>query len=452
MVHVSVSARSMVAIGVLFFAMSNCLGTPSQPAAGHGLALLPGGQVAGWGANEFGQVQAGQGDFLAAPQRLQLPGAKLVSVATGSRHSLAVNQAGKVWAWGDNSSGQLGLGHMRPVAGWAMVTGLSSRALAVAAGTQHSVALLADGTVWVWGANNRGQLGRGAVNVFAVESKPARVDGLADAFALAAGDDFVVVLVGMASKRRGGKDGNVKSTVWGWGAGNGLPHPIDGAEAATTLRAAGDTAMARTSSGRYWRWRMNQLPPTAVSRQAFERLGEMTHPLLDTLAALAKADAPPRPEKVAAVEPKTVPDRAVAMASAPVAAALSMPALAPAPAPAPAPALPATMQALPPPAPAATPVPARVNVSGTVRLSSGFGGDASFTAGTALESVQVAAAGAQCSSTDSQGRYVCSVEAGWSGRISVRRNNYRLTPSARSFQNLRVDADRQDFAATYDPR
>ena len=459
MAHVPVLARGMVAIGALFFVMASCLGAPSKPAPGHGLALLSGGHLAGWGANEFGQVQAGQGDFLATPQRLQLPGAKPVAVAAGSRHSLAVDEAGKIWAWGDNSSGQLGLGHTRPAAGLSMVTGLSSRALAVAAGAQHSAALLADGSVWVWGANNRGQLGRGAVNAFAVETRPARVSGLADALALAAGDDFVVALVGKRSnsRSRGSKGGDVKSIVWGWGAGNGLPHPIDGVEAAAALRAAGDVAITRTSAGSYRHWRMDQLPPTAVSRQAFERLGEMTHPMLGRLAALAKADAQPRLAKVDAAMPKTVPDRAVAEASAPVAvpvAAVPMSALAPVtvPAQAPAPSLPATVLAIPPPAPAATPAPARVSVSGTVRLSSGFGGDSPATAGTPLENVQVAAAGAQCSSTDSQGRYVCNVAAGWSGRISVQRNNYQLSPSARSFQNLRVDADQQNFAAIYDPR
>lgn len=112
-----------------------------------------------------------------------------------------------------------------------------------------------DGSVWVWGANNRGQLGRGAVNAFAMETKLAQVSRLADALALAAGDDFVVALVCKPSNSRGSQDGDVKSIVWSWSAGNGLPHTIDEVKAAKALRAAGDMAMARNSSGRYWRWR-----------------------------------------------------------------------------------------------------------------------------------------------------------------------------------------------------
>lgn len=443
------TVRGLVTMGALFLVMTSCLGAPAQATAGHGLALLPGGQVAGWGANEFGQVQADQGDFVAAPLRLQLPDVKLVAVAAGGRHSLALDTAGKVWAWGDNSSGQLGLGHTRPVAGLSMVSGLAARALAVAAGAQHSAALLADGSVWVWGANNRGQLGNGVTAVFAVEPHPVPVAGLADVLALAAGDDFVVVLVGKRSK-----GGAVKGVVWRWGAGKDLPHPVDGVQSVAALRAAGDVVMARSSAGRYWRWGVDPLPPTVASRQAFERLGEMTHPMLGALAALARAGTPPRLSKVGApkvdvpkvavAQPMAPAERAVVVAAAPVAAVVLAPtATAPTPATMPAPTLPIPMTTpvSPATAPAASTAPVRVSVSGTVRLS-----DAP------LEHVQVAAEGAQCSSTDHQGRYVCHVAAGWSGRVSPSRNNYRFSPSALTFRNLRVDAGQQDFAAIYDPR
>jgi hypothetical protein len=69
-----------------------------------------------------------------------------------------------------------------------------------------------------------------------------------------------------------------------------------------------------------------------------------------------------------------------------------------------------------------------------------------------MEKVQVEAEDARCSVTDKQGHYVCHVAPGWSGRVRVQRNNYRFSPSALSFQNLRSDAGQQDFAAIYDPR
>jgi hypothetical protein len=103
-------------------------------------------------------------------------------------------------------------------------------------------------------------------------------------------------------------------------------------------------------------------------------------------------------------------------------------------------------------APIVAPPPAApVNVSGVVRLSSGFAGGSS-SAGEALANVQVSADGAQCTPTDGQGRYVCAVPSGWSGRIRVSRNNYQFSPSSLSFSNLRFDAGQQNFAAIYDPR
>ncbi|MCM8816517.1 MAG: hypothetical protein NC913_03270 [Candidatus Omnitrophica bacterium] len=82
-------------------------------------------------------------------------------VAAGGRHSLALDKDGNVWAWGDNTSGQLGNGtnddSNYPVA----VIGLPE-IKSVAAGLNHSLAIDKDGNVWVWGYNGSGQFGNGS--------------------------------------------------------------------------------------------------------------------------------------------------------------------------------------------------------------------------------------------------------------------------------------------------
>ena len=460
--------RGMLAISPLFFFLGsapgdvsaagagNAVGATVAPTGDHGLALLPNGQIAGWGANGFAQVQTGQGDFLQNPQRINLPGTRAMAVVTGSRHSLSIDETGRVWAWGDNSSGQLGLGHTKPVVGMALVQGLPVRASFIAAGTQHSTALLTDGTVWVWGANNRGQLALGAADAFAVQAKPARVTTLGRVADVASGNDFVLALVGQRDR-----NGSAKGTVWAWGAGNGSPRVVDGLQGASVVRAAGNLAMARTATGGYWQWHPEQTLPGIAQRVVFEKLGEMTHPLL---AALAIPPAPPVPASPTTGEspPRPVVATAVAAAS-PTPTAVTGPASTPVRvAPTPTPPQPSTATVAPivvaavpgvtpvsPPTPVALAPAATLSVGGTVRLSAGFGGDST---GRMLENVQVVADGAQCSATDSQGRYVCSVPAGWTGRVTLRRANYRFSPSALSFQNLRVDAGQQDFAAIYDPR
>lgn len=321
-------------------------------------------------------------------------GRKWVTQASGARHSLGVDAAGQVWAWGDNSSGQLGLGHTRPVAELAQVTGLAGRALAVSAGTQHSAALLADGTVWVWGANNRGQLGRNPIDNFKVQSTPVQVAGLTRVVGLSGGDDFLLALKG-------------KKTVLRWGAGDAEPSPVTGLK--VLVADIGPTPLATPLK--------REVPSTAA--------------LVLSTSLSAPTSAPPAPPE--RVMPQ--PERAAAAAPAPVPTAPTAP----------------TVPTVAPVA-ATPPAPTSVNVSGVVRLSSGFAGAGSAATGEALANVQVSADGAQCAPTDNQGRYVCSMPSGWSGRIRVSRNNYQFSPSSLSFSNLRFDAGQQNFAATYDPR
>ncbi|MEW6276752.1 MAG: hypothetical protein AB1556_16790, partial [Bacillota bacterium] len=89
----------------------------------------------------------------------------IIGLAAGNSHSLAVKSDGTVWTWGNNSRGQLGIGswdyediHSVPV----QVKNLTG-IIAVAAGESHSLALKKDGTVWAWGNNSLGQLGDGTV-------------------------------------------------------------------------------------------------------------------------------------------------------------------------------------------------------------------------------------------------------------------------------------------------
>ena len=431
--------------------------------------LLANGQIAGWGANDFAQVQTGQEIFITAPLRLNLPSAKPIAVVTGSRHSLAVDEMGKVWAWGDNSSGQLGLGHTRPVSGPTMVTDLPGRALLVTAGAQHSAALLAGGSVWVWGANDRGQMASCTVDLFAVQAKPLRVASIGQVVDVAAGDDFVLALVENMAPDLAGKRKNPaisQKAVWVWGAGTATPHAIDGLDGVVTVRAAGEIAMARTAMGGYWRWRPEQMAPAIAQRQSFDRLGEMSHVMLTALKTqiTAEIQAKTAVESLGAKLPRGIGNstnlgHAAAAPSSPVAwAPVPEPAMQPAVTVVRASALALPINATIPvyvpvfvPASASSAL-AGVSLSGTVRLSSGFGGDGHATTGAPMEHVQVTAEGAQCSSTDSQGRYTCLLTGGWSGRVSLRRSNYRFSPSALSFQNLRVDAGQQDFSAIYDPR
>ncbi len=135
----------------------------------HTLFVKDDGTVWAWGRNESGQLGIGSADANPHQTPVQigalvfndtLDGNKAVAVAAGSNFSLVLRKDGSVWAWGDNTYGQLGTGNntsqTTPVE-----TLLTSGVIAISAGYGHAIAAKSDGTVWTWGYNATYQLGDG---------------------------------------------------------------------------------------------------------------------------------------------------------------------------------------------------------------------------------------------------------------------------------------------------
>ncbi len=85
-----------------------------------------------------------------------------VEVAAGAAHSLARLASGEAWAWGANEVGQLGDGTAAPSAVARVVPGLPA-VVGIAAGARHNLAITAEGEVWAWGGNADGQIGDGTL-------------------------------------------------------------------------------------------------------------------------------------------------------------------------------------------------------------------------------------------------------------------------------------------------
>ncbi len=137
----------------------------------YAVALLSDGTVRAWGRND--QYQLGNGGTPStSAYPIQVLGAggsgylsDIVAIAAGAYHGLALSASGAVYAWGQNTKGQLGNGGTSyglpyPI----MVAGLP-RIVAISAGGQHSLAVAEDGTVWAWGENSSGQLGDGSATI-----------------------------------------------------------------------------------------------------------------------------------------------------------------------------------------------------------------------------------------------------------------------------------------------
>lgn len=127
-------------------------------------ALLADGTVMCWGANTSGQLGDGTMTSSLTPVRNVLVSG-VAAIATGTSFACALLAAdGTIHCWGINSFGQLGNGRAStPSLTGVLVTpgpsGFPAPAVAIAAGTSHALALLADGTVWGWGSNANHQIG-----------------------------------------------------------------------------------------------------------------------------------------------------------------------------------------------------------------------------------------------------------------------------------------------------
>ncbi len=182
----------------------------SALAAGdHSLAIRSDNRLLAWGPNSCGQLGLGDTTDRHSPTEVG-DNSNWRGVAAGFCHSLALNRedflrGATLWAWGLNTSGQLGLGDTDDRHSPVQV-GTASDWVSVAAGYCHSIALRSDGTLWAWGSNNHGQLGLGDTDD---RLSPVQVGSANDWFAVAAGLEHCLAL-------------RFDGTLWAWGSnGNG---------------------------------------------------------------------------------------------------------------------------------------------------------------------------------------------------------------------------------------
>lgn len=132
-----------------------------------GLALGSGGVLSGTptqrGTSNFDITARYENDFSAQTYTIVVSGQPLdvVAVATGLYHSCAITVAGAAKCWGNNGNGQLGNNTKTDSLAPVPVIGMSSGVVAITAGSAHTCALKDDGRMWCWGSNGNGRLGVG---------------------------------------------------------------------------------------------------------------------------------------------------------------------------------------------------------------------------------------------------------------------------------------------------
>lgn len=123
-------------------------------------AISGSGNVECWGNNVTLQID-GSGENASSPQPLS-GGVTANQLVLGGGHSCALTRDGKLKCWGANAHGQLGIGSTSVAPQPGPTDVLLSGVVELAAGSEHTCAVLSGGGVACWGRNDRGQLGTGA--------------------------------------------------------------------------------------------------------------------------------------------------------------------------------------------------------------------------------------------------------------------------------------------------
>lgn len=185
-------------------------------------------------------------------------------VAAGTEHTVATQQDGSIWAWGRNTTGQVGSSVLQTsVRLLPQQVGTANTWQLASAGGYHTIALRTDRTLWAWGGNEEGELGDGSNTPQPV---PKQIN---------VGTVWRSIATGSAHTLAVRADG----TLWAWGrnssgqVGDGtttvrtIPIQIGTATSWQKVIAGDDYSQAVQSDGTLWEWGSSgQLTPTQVGR------------------------------------------------------------------------------------------------------------------------------------------------------------------------------------------
>jgi len=183
--------RWWLLLGALFFVADAASAQTVAAGLNHTIILKSDGTVWTVGADNFGQL-GDDNNLTPKKSPVQVSGLTgVVAVAAGDNHSMALTNTGALYLWGKNTYGQIGDNN----AGTDRKTPVQStltNVVAIAAGSEFSVALNSSGQVYVWGRDNKGQLGDGTASATNTTT-PAQLLSSGGA-AIAAGSEFTLIV------------------------------------------------------------------------------------------------------------------------------------------------------------------------------------------------------------------------------------------------------------------
>lgn len=214
----------------------------------HSTGITTNGITYAWGLNTSGQI--GDNSVVPKSSPVAVTGARsFTAISNGGAFTVALDSDGNAWSWGANNLGQLGdntlTAKSTPIA---VVSSVFYKQ--ISSGEAHTLALAKNDELWAWGSGGNGRLGNGSTTA---EQTPASVVG---------GHSFVAVSAGAAHSLALKANGEV------WAFGNNSdgqlgtnnttayssPVPVVGGHSFVAVSAGYDFSLALKANGEVWSW------------------------------------------------------------------------------------------------------------------------------------------------------------------------------------------------------
>ncbi len=173
----------------------------------HTLGLQENGKLYAWGRNNVGQLGLGVANtnHYISPQEITSPSwTSIKAIAANHYSSFVITNENKIYGWGYNLSGQLGIGDNTSTVNPTQEFSNSTNWKSIYTGAYHIIAVKNDNTLWSWGLNGNGELGNNNIGVS--RNIPGNVSGnITDATTISVGAYHNVII-------------RSDHSLWGWGS------------------------------------------------------------------------------------------------------------------------------------------------------------------------------------------------------------------------------------------
>jgi alpha-tubulin suppressor-like RCC1 family protein len=193
--------------------------------------------------------------------------------------TVTVTPQGRLYGFGGNSDGRLGLNDQTPRSSPVQVGTGADWTNVKLGGTKHALALKSDGTLWAWGAGGFGELG---TNDITYRNSPTQIGTNTNWSKIAAGSLFSLAI-------------KTDGTLWGWGAENNLgaapgggfgrrssPVQVGADNTWSSIDTVSNTAFATKTNGTLWSWGYNDYGQLGLNTRAASYISSPTQVGTDT--------------------------------------------------------------------------------------------------------------------------------------------------------------------------